>query len=85
MYWAKNQHNKMHTGGGREGIKYVCGACRCTPSQARNSARNNASSSSLGVDTDSMSQMFEMIRALAQSVALLATKVDSLSNASHQA
>ena len=61
---------------GGDSVRYVCNGCRCKP------ASDQANASDLSPDflQSSISQLFEMVKSIAQSVALLTNKFNSSSD-----
>ena len=60
---------------GGDGIRFVCSACRCA---ASNTAAGSSSSSP--PSNEDLSQLFQIVKSLAESIAQLTTKVNTLCN-----
>ena len=59
---------------GGDGVRFVCSACRCA------SSTTAAGSSSSAPDSEALSQLHQIVKSLAESIALLTTKVNTLCN-----
>ena len=63
---------------GGDGVRFVCSACRCASSTT---AAGGSHSSSAAPDNEALSQLHQIVKSLAESIALLTTKVNTLCNA----
>ena len=63
---------------GGDTIRYVCSECRCQPRLHNQAGSANISAPGPELSQDAMGQLFEMVKSIAQSVALLTTKFESI-------
>ena len=63
---------------GGDSIRYVCSECRCQPRVQNPASTANLPTPGSELTQNAMGQLFEMVKSIAQSVALLSTKFESI-------